>query len=115
MSGRGWEAIGLDGTGKLLNAGQALSNPVAAMPSLHSGFAMLIVAFFLPRVRKRWWPLLFAYPLAMTFTLVYTGDHYIIDVLVAWLYVALTFVIVGAAERWWANSRAIRSASLSSR
>ncbi|NUS72656.1 MAG: phosphatase PAP2 family protein [Corynebacteriales bacterium] len=108
-SGRGWGAIGLQGTGKMLGAGQAMSNPVAAMPSLHSGWAMLIIAFFLPFVRKRWWPLLFAYPLSMTFTLVYTGDHYIIDVLVAWTYVALAFIIVGATERWWARRKRERA------
>ena len=50
---------------------------------------------------------LLAYPLAMTFTLVYTGEHYVIDVLVGWLYVALTFLVVGWAERWWARRRAV--------
>jgi membrane-associated phospholipid phosphatase len=49
---------------------------------------------------------LLAYPLAMTFTLVYTGEHYVIDVLVGWLYVGLTFLVVGRAERWWAGRHA---------
>jgi membrane-associated phospholipid phosphatase len=44
---------------------------------------------------------LLAYPLAMTFTLVYSGEHYVIDVLVGWAYVAAVFLLVGAAERWW--------------
>ena len=83
ISTRGWDAIGLHGAGNLLNAAQVdAANPVAAMPSLHSAYALLIVVFFLPTVRKRWWPLLLAYPLAMTFTLVYSGEHYMIDVLV---------------------------------
>jgi membrane-associated phospholipid phosphatase len=68
---------------------------------------MMAVAFFLPLVRRRWWPLLLAYPLAMTFTLVYTGEHYVADVLVGWLYVALTFTVVGLGERWWARRRAL--------
>ncbi len=34
---RGWTAIGLDSSGVLLNQGQALANPVAAMPSPHAG------------------------------------------------------------------------------
>ncbi|GAA4591754.1 phosphatase PAP2 family protein [Actinoplanes octamycinicus] len=107
ISTNGWDVLGLHGAGNTLNALQVeQSNPVAAMPSLHTAWAMMAVAFFLPAVRRRWWPLLLAYPLAMTFTLVYTGEHYMIDVLVGWLYVALVFLLVGRAERWWARRAA---------
>jgi membrane-associated phospholipid phosphatase len=102
ISTRGWQAIGLSGAGNLLNLGQLASNPVAAMPSLHTAFALFVVVFFLGSVRRRWWPLLLAYPLAMTFTLVYAGEHWVIDVLVGWAYVGFTFLAVGLAERWWA-------------
>ncbi|WP_245736707.1 phosphatase PAP2 family protein [Micromonospora pattaloongensis] len=101
ISTRGWRAFGMHGAGNLLNAGQIASNPVAAMPSLHTAFALFVVVFFLGSVRRRWWPLLLAYPLAMTFTLVYAGEHYVIDVLVGWAYVGMTFLVVGLAERWW--------------
>jgi membrane-associated phospholipid phosphatase len=101
ISTAGWNLIGLHSAGNTLNALQVeAANPVAAMPSLHTAYAMMAVAFFLPAVRRRWWPLLLAYPLAMTFTLVYSGEHYVIDVLVGWLYVAATFAAVGAGERW---------------
>jgi len=104
ISSNGFAAIGLHSAGNTLNAVQAdQSNPVAAMPSLHTAYAMMAVAFFLPMVRRRWWPLLLAYPLAMTFTLVYTGEHYVADVLVGWLYVAAIFAGVGWAEHWWAR------------
>jgi membrane-associated phospholipid phosphatase len=109
ISSNGFAAIGLHSAGNTLNGLQAdQSNPVAAMPSLHTAYAMMAVAFFLPMVRKRWWPLLLAYPLAMTFTLVYTGEHYVADVLVGWLYVALVFLGVGLSERWWARRRTNR-------
>lgn len=102
ISTNGWDAIGLHGAGNTLNALQIeAANPVAAMPSLHTAYALLVIVFFLPVVRRRWWPLLLAYPLAMTFTLVYTGEHYVIDVLVGWAYVGATFAVVGLAERWW--------------
>jgi hypothetical protein len=108
ISTNGWDAIGLHGAGNTLNALQVeASNPVAAMPSLHTAWALMAVAFFLPMVSRRWWPLLLAYPLAMTFTLVYTGEHYVIDVLVGWAYVAMVFVVVGLAERWWQARRAV--------
>jgi len=106
ISTNGWDAIGLHGAGNTLNALQVeASNPVAAMPSLHTAWALMAVVFFLPMVAKRWWPLLLAYPLAMTFTLVYTGEHYVIDVLVGWAYVGVVFLVVGLAERWWRRSR----------
>lgn len=100
LSSRGWSAIGLSGTGRLLAHGQAGANSVAAMPSLHSAFALLLAVFFFSAVKKRWWPVLLLYPLAMTFTLIYCGEHYMIDVLIGWGYVALTFAAVGAWERW---------------
>lgn len=102
ISTRGWKAFGMHGAGNLLNAGQIASNPVAAMPSLHTAFALFVVVFFLATTRRRWWPLLLCYPLAMTLTLVYAGEHYVIDVLVGWAYVGMTFLAVGLGERWWA-------------
>jgi hypothetical protein len=114
ISTRGWKAIGMHGAGNMLNVGQVAANPVAAMPSLHTAFALFVVAFFLNTVRKRWWPLLLAYPLAMTFTLVYSGEHYVIDVLVGWAYVGLTFFAVGLGERWWARRRAVSAPPLPS-
>ncbi len=109
LSTRGWDALGLHHAGSLLNAAQVQeANPVAAMPSMHSAYALLVIAFFLPVVRKRWWPLMFCYPLAMTFALVYSGEHYVIDVLVGWAYVVITLVGVGLAERWWRGRRGNR-------
>ncbi|GAB1693869.1 phosphatase PAP2 family protein [Krasilnikovia sp. M28-CT-15] len=111
VSTNGWNAVGLHSAGNTLNALQVeASNPVAAMPSLHTAYALMAVAFFLPVVRRRWWPLLLAYPLAMTFTLVYSGEHYVIDVLVGWAYVGATFLGVGLAERWWRARRRVPSA-----
>lgn len=108
ISTRGWREFGMHGAGNLLNAGQIASNPVAAMPSLHTAWALFVVVFFLGATRRRWWPLLLCYPLAMTFTLVYAGEHYVIDVLVGWAYVGLTFLVVGLGERWWAAHEARR-------
>jgi membrane-associated phospholipid phosphatase len=104
ISTRGWDAIGLHGAGNVLNAAQLdASNPIAAMPSLHTAFALMVVVFFAPAVRRRWWPLLAAYPLAMTFTLVYSGEHWLIDVLVGWVYVVGVLLLVRRAERWWSS------------
>lgn len=61
-------------------------NPVAAMPSLHAGYSMLFSWFFLKRTRRVWIKALLAlYPVLMGFTLVYGGEHYVIDILAGWL------------------------------
>lgn len=76
----------------------AHSNPVAAIPSLHAAFALLIAIALWPSARRRWWRLpLAAFPLAMGFTLVYGGEHYVIDVLLGWVYVGLA---IGLARAW---------------
>lgn len=110
ISTNGWNAIGLQSAGNTLNALQVeAANPVAAIPSLHTAYALLVIVFFMPVIRRRWWPLLLTYPLAMTFTLVYSGEHYVIDVLVGWAYVAGTMVLVGWVERWWGRRRSSRA------
>jgi membrane-associated phospholipid phosphatase len=81
----GWEVIG-GGTAGLFDEGQASVNLVAAVPSLHSAFTMLVALFLWPRVRRRWRPLRLAYPLAMGLTLMATGEHYFFDVALGWLY-----------------------------
>ena len=85
ISGIGWEYVHLDFVMGLLGGSQMASNPVAAMPSLHAAGAALLL-FFGWR-RARWWArcLLALYPLAMGLTLVYTGEHYVVDVAVGWL------------------------------
>ena len=74
--------------------GQAYANPVAAVPSLHSAVPMLLVLMFWSRAR---WPgraAMCGYAAAMTFTLVYGGEHYVVDVLLGWAYAAAALVVV---------------------
>lgn len=109
ISGRGWQALGLDRAESVLAKGQGTVNQVAAMPSLHAAFAVLIVAFFW-RTAPRWLrPLLAAYPVAMAFALVYSGEHYLIDVIVGWVYVGGVMVGVAWCERWWSARREARA------
>jgi hypothetical protein len=68
------------------------ADPVAAVPSLHAAYPLLLVLFFW-KSAGRWRWLLALYPLAMGFTLVYTGEHFVIDVLLGWLYASVVFVV----------------------
>jgi len=85
----GWDHLGLDAVGRLVQLGQSGSNPVAAMLSLHAGAAMLAALFLWPSVSRAWRLLLAAYALSMALTLVYTGEHYVVDVLAGWLVAAV--------------------------
>ena len=92
--GRGWGKLNLHSATALIDQGQASVNLVAAIPSLHAGLTLGIAMFLWRRVSRKWHPLLVAYVLVMAFTLVYTAEHYVIDILLGWaLAVAVVFVI----------------------
>ena len=86
---------------------EAQGNPVAALPSLHSAFALLVAVALWPIARRGWMrALLVAFPLAMAFTLVYGGEHYVVDVLLGWGYVGFAAL----AARAWEARRGARLA-----
>lgn len=103
-----WQALGVHGAGSVIESGYRYVNNVAAVPSLHTAFALLITITLWPRSRKYRWlrPLLAAYPLAMAFTLMYTGEHYFSDVVLGCVYTIVTVLAGGALMRWWAARRA---------
>jgi membrane-associated phospholipid phosphatase len=94
----GWELLGT-GTAGLFSEGQAGVNLVAAVPSLHSAFTMLVALFLWGRVRRWARPLLLLYPLAMGITLMATGEHYFFDVLLGWIYAGVVMLAWNAWER----------------
>jgi len=100
-----WAHIGLANGSSVFSATGHFANPVAAMPSLHAAYPMLIALFFWSMIKRRWRPLLLLYPLAMGFTLVYTGEHYVIDVLIGWLYAATVYFGGSRVYAWWLRRR----------
>jgi membrane-associated phospholipid phosphatase len=83
-------------------AQSAGSNPVAAMPSLHVAFAVLVAIVIGRRLRSRWRVLLALYPAAMGFTLVYCGEHYVLDLVAGTAYALAVHL---ALSRWEARRR----------
>ncbi len=72
-----WRHIPIAHFSSLFENGQHYANNVAAMPSLHAAYALL-VTLVLWRLVPIWARVLLAiYPLAMTFALVYSGEHYV--------------------------------------
>jgi membrane-associated phospholipid phosphatase len=94
----------IDFFGALWEKGARYANDVAAVPSLHAAYSMLIALFFWRLVGWRLRILLAAYPVAMALSLVYSAEHYVSDVLLGWLYAWLAL----AAVEWVARRRALR-------
>lgn len=96
ISARGWDFLNIHAASNLVQIGQGKANLVAAIPSLHAGLTMLLALFMWPRVRALGKAIFLGYAFGMAFTLVYTGEHYVFDVLLGWTLAA----IVVAADRW---------------
>lgn len=88
-------------------------NPVAAMPSLHAAFPVLVFLIVL-KLNPRWGWLLIFYPLVMDFAVVYMGEHYVIDCIVGSIYGAAAFficwVLPDKVRAWRARRAAIEEA-----
>ena len=99
-TGNGWRHIGLGGFVEAWDTGRDWANEVAALPSLHSAFALFIVVFFWPRM-PNWWvrTALLAYPLAMAIALAYFAEHYFVDAVAGWLIVGASFLLWNRVER----------------
>jgi membrane-associated phospholipid phosphatase len=110
ISGKGWSELHLSSAKSLLEKGQATVDLVAAVPSLHAGGTMLFAIFMWRRVRKGWRPLLVGYVGFMSFTLVYSAEHYVTDILAGWLAAALVCAFFGWYER--GRARAVAADTL---
>jgi membrane-associated phospholipid phosphatase len=96
--GRGWGKLNLQTASALIDQGQASVNLVAAIPSLHAALTAAIAGFLWTRVGRLWRPLLVAYVLLMAFTLVYTAEHYVVDILLGWALAAVVLAGIKVLE-----------------
>jgi len=105
---------GFDGT-PLWERGVRLANAYAAFPSLHLGMTVLVSIVLWRHVPRAVRVLLVAYPLAMTFALTYTAEHYVVDLAagaalaaaVAWAEPRIT---AGITARWNARRKPVGEA-----
>jgi membrane-associated phospholipid phosphatase len=100
-----WAHIPIEHFSTVFEKGRRYANDVAAVPSLHAAYALLI-ALYLWRLVPRWArPLLALYPLLMAASLVYMAEHYVSDCLLGFVYAVAAFVLVNLAwERWFTPS-----------
>ncbi len=107
---RVWGELGVRTVESVYEDG-SLVNQVAAVPSLHAAYPVMLMLFFWPsgwKVRIGFG----LYALAMAFALVYSGEHFVADILAGWLLAGLVYLLVGAlrapaakAWRWAVTSR----------
>ena len=87
-----WGDLGVTTVQSIYENGH-LVNTVAAMPSLHAAYPFMLVLFFWDaglRVRIG----LALYAVAMGFALVYSGEHYVLDVAAGWAMAAAAYALV---------------------
>jgi membrane-associated phospholipid phosphatase len=100
-----WDDLGVPTIQSVYDNGN-LINMVAAMPSLHAAYPMMLALFFWAGAGTRLRALLVSYVLAMAFALVYSGEHFVSDILAGWLLAGGAFAVVGLARRRWLRPRA---------
>lgn len=74
------------------------SNPMAALPSLHVAVPLLYALWFRgfePSSKlRRLWPWLMAWAVVMSWCVVYTGEHYVIDVVTGFAWAGIVYVVM---------------------
>ncbi|MGZ4678954.1 MAG: phosphatase PAP2 family protein [Ilumatobacteraceae bacterium] len=109
-TGRGFVAVGLRAAAASWNNAKAWGNAVAAMPSLHASFALIVPAFFLPWIKPVWLKVIvLAFPVLMLTSLVYLAEHWVIDGLIGWAIVGASFLFWNRFEARQRHNRAERS------
>ncbi len=80
-----------------------VANQLAAMPSLHVAWAVLVAVAFVMALRSRWRYLAVLYPAATITVVLVTANHYWLDGIVG----CVLLLVAGAVTRPLANRRAI--------
>ncbi len=99
LSFKGWSELHLQIAATVLKQGQSVVDQVAAVPSLHAGGTLLFVLFVWRRARRWTRPLLLVYVGFMTFALVYSAEHYVVDCIAGWLAAAAVHRTANRIER----------------
>jgi len=100
ISGAGWEVLGLPRAGALLAESQGQVNQVAAVPSLHTAFAVLVCLLLYPAAARTWMRVvLVAYAVLMPVVLVWAGEHYVVDTLLGAAYAGAVVVLASLGRR----------------
>ena len=93
-----WDHLGYPAMAGLFSGSNLYANDVAAIPSLHAAYPVMIALFFSPRSGRAVRVGLWLYAVAMALALVYSAEHFVVDIALGWLYAIGTALIV---QRFW--------------
>ena len=102
---RGWTHLGLDTVSRVIERGREVVNPVAAVPSLHVAFSLIVMLFFVKQMPKWLRPIVVLFPASMMMTLVYFGEHFVFDGILGVTYVLIAF-------RFWSHHEGSRRSTV---
>jgi membrane-associated phospholipid phosphatase len=86
------------------------ANPVAAMPSMHAAYPFLGYLFAARLLGWRALPLL-AYTMLVWISIVYLGEHYVIDIVGGVIFAFGAFFGEDLLTRWWRNRHLVETSS----
>jgi len=89
-----WDHLGYHTIAGMFAGANVCVNDVAAIPSLHAAYPLMISMCFWRTSGTTMRALLLLYPLAMAVALVYTGEHYVFDIVLGWLYAVVTAFVM---------------------
>jgi len=102
-----WAAMGLHNFPSVYN--HISPNPVAAIPSLHSAWATLLVIFVFKNFGKRWAAVAAIYPFLIYVGTIYQGEHYAFDVITGILYAIAGYLLTPwLMRKYWKLHKAIK-------
>ena len=76
-------------------------NPVAAVPSLHVGYAVMFSLLVFRFFGRRWGIASVIYPLTIGVGVVYMGEHYVFDVITGALLALVAFIAAPYVLKWF--------------
>ncbi len=97
-----WEHLGQHAIAQTFSGSNVYANDVAAIPSLHAAYPVMIAMFFWSGARPAARALLALYAVSMALVLVYSAEHYVVDILLGWLYAVGTALVM---QRLWPRAR----------
>jgi len=93
-----WDYLGFHTIAALFSGANTSANDIAAIPSLHAAYPLMIALFFWEKSGRLARTVLALYTVIMAIVLVYTAEHYALDIALGWLDVIVTGF---ALQRLW--------------
>lgn len=87
------------------SAVEGAANQIAAMPSLHFGWAVIAAFAVIVVLESRWRYLIIAHPVLMTLSIIATANHWWIDAAAAAIIIIVGIVLGGLVRAWIGDRR----------